>query len=235
MKIERIDDKTVKCFLSNEEMEEYQIDYKDFIMRSDKAKEMVREIIEQAEEEVGYRPPQFAFDLQIMLLQDKGLVLTLSEKEPFDNKDSERILEFLKEMKNMIFQTKDKIGQNLNQGIGTIPVQDENGQNVVETALPRIDKPDYAVFVFDRIGDIIDFANVMPKGLRVASVLYVVDDRYYLYIGKATASYERYSRACVQATEFGSLYTADEDVLRYMIEHGECIIEEKALKKLRLG
>ena len=48
MKIERIDDKTVKCFLSNEELEEYDIDYKDFVTRSDKAKEVVQEIIEQA-------------------------------------------------------------------------------------------------------------------------------------------------------------------------------------------
>ena len=52
MKIERIDDKTVKCFLSNEELEEYDIDYKDFVTRSDKAKEVVQEIIEQAEEDV---------------------------------------------------------------------------------------------------------------------------------------------------------------------------------------
>ena len=44
MKIERIDDKTVKCFLSNEELEEYDIDYKDFVTRSDKAKEVVQEI-----------------------------------------------------------------------------------------------------------------------------------------------------------------------------------------------
>ena len=49
MKIERIDDKTVKCFLSNEELEEYEIDYKDFVVRSEKAKEVVQEIIEQAE------------------------------------------------------------------------------------------------------------------------------------------------------------------------------------------
>ena len=68
MKIERIDDKTVKCFLSNEELEEYDIDYKDFVTRSDKAKEVVQEIIEQAEEEVGYKPPKYAFDLQIMML-----------------------------------------------------------------------------------------------------------------------------------------------------------------------
>ena len=48
MRIERVDDKTVKCFLSNAELEEYEIDYKDFILRSDKAREIVQEIIEQA-------------------------------------------------------------------------------------------------------------------------------------------------------------------------------------------
>jgi adapter protein MecA 1/2 len=234
MKIERVDDKTVKCFLSNEEMEEYQIDYKDFIMRSDKAKEMVREIIEQAEEEVGYRPPQFAFDLQIMLLQDKGLVLTLSEKEPFEANDGERILECLKEMKNMMFHAKEKMGQKLNQSMGQLPAQEENGQNAVDASVRRIEKPEYAVFVFDRISDIMDFATMIPKGLRVVSELYTMDDKYYLYIKKASASYERYSKACVQAMEFGSLYAADEERLSHLKEHGECIIAEKALKKLRL-
>ena len=29
MKIERVDDKTVKCFLSNEELEQHNIDYKE--------------------------------------------------------------------------------------------------------------------------------------------------------------------------------------------------------------
>ena len=44
MKIERVDDKTVKFYISNEELEEFEIDYKDFIMRSEKAKEVVQEI-----------------------------------------------------------------------------------------------------------------------------------------------------------------------------------------------
>ena len=67
MRIERVDDKTIKCFLSNEELEQYEIDYKDFVMRSDKAREVVQEIITQAKEEVGYEPPKYAFDLQIMI------------------------------------------------------------------------------------------------------------------------------------------------------------------------
>ena len=51
-----------------------------------KAKEVVQEIIEQAEEEVGYKPPKYAFDLQIMMVPDEGLMLVFSEKEPLENK-----------------------------------------------------------------------------------------------------------------------------------------------------
>ena len=48
MKFERVDDKTIRCFISNEELEDYQIDYKDFVLRSEKAREVVRDIITQA-------------------------------------------------------------------------------------------------------------------------------------------------------------------------------------------
>ena len=113
MKIERIDDKTVKCFLSNEELEEYDIDYKDFLTRSDKAKEVVQEIIEQAEEEVGYKPPKYAFDLQIMMLPDEGLVLVFSEKEPLENKNGAQLLQALQEMKKVFEEKKAEINATL--------------------------------------------------------------------------------------------------------------------------
>ena len=110
MRIERVDEKTVKCFLSNEELEEYDIDYKDFILRSDKAREIVQEIIEQAEEEVGYKPPKFAFDLQIMMLPDQGLILTFSDRDA-EARESDQFIECLKEMKRIqsrLFRKKEK-------------------------------------------------------------------------------------------------------------------------------
>ena len=97
MKFERVDDKTVRCFISNEELEDYQIDYKDFVLRSEKAREVVRDIIEQAAEEVGYKPPKFAFDMSIMMMPDQGLVLTFSESDPLDEKNGGRLMEYLKD------------------------------------------------------------------------------------------------------------------------------------------
>ena len=110
MRIERIDDKTVKCFLSNEELEEYQIDYKDFVLRSEKAKQVVQDIITQAAEQVGYRPPKFAFDMQIMMLPDQGLLLTFSEGDALNFPGAQQLMEYLREIKETIQRTKDQLG-----------------------------------------------------------------------------------------------------------------------------
>lgn len=215
MKIERVDEKTVKCFLSNEELDEYDIDYKDFVMRSEKAKEVVQEIIEHASEEVGYTPPKFAFDLQIMMIPDQGLVLTFSDKDP-EVSDSSQLIECLQEMKRILQKAREATEQ---MGPG-------NRQGIAE-------KPEEAVFVFGSMRDIMNYAAVLPGNLRVDTTLYEWDGVYYLHLRKGHASYERYSRACIQALEFGALYAADENRILQMKEHGNCLIEEKAVRKLR--
>ena len=206
MRIERVDDKTVKCFLSNEELEEYDIDYKDFILRSDKAREIVQEIIEQAEEEVGYKPPKFAFDLQIMMLPDQGLILTFSDRDP-DIRESDQFIECLKEMKKILERTREKITPSLSasadaQNSGS-PSQDTGNQTPDTVSGQRkasqskqADRPGFAVFAFAGIGQIMEYASMLPANLMVDSRLYEMDGLYYLYLLKGHASYERYSRAC---------------------------------------
>ena len=224
MKIERVDERTVKCFLSNEELEEYDIDYKDFLLRSEKAKEVVQEIIEQAEEQVGYKPPRFAFDLQIMMLPDQGLLLTFSEKDP-DFRDGEQLIECLKEMKQILERTKERMGM----------AAAENNREAIPEQSGRqpVKRPDFAVFSFSALTNVMSYAEAIPSNLRMDSELYEMSGNYFLFLRKGYASYERFSRACVQAMEFGSLYTADEEKTMSIKEHGTCLIETKALRKLR--
>ena len=223
MKIERIDDKTVKCFISNEELEELEITYKDFILRSERAKEVVEDIIEQAVEEVGYKPPEFAMDMQIMMLPDKGMILTLSERSPEDLKKNPMLQEYLKEVQ-----------KTLEEHFGDIATLAKKVKEPTEE-VQKQQKPDFAVFAFDSIRQLSDFAAVLPKNMRMISSLYKMGDVYYLYLQKGGASYERYSRACIHALEYGVLYGATEDKIRYLQEHGECIIAEKAIVKVRLS
>ena len=231
MKIERVDDKTVKCFLSNEELDEYEIDYKDFVLRSEKAKEVVQEIIVQAEEEVGYKPPRYSFDLQIMMLPDQGLVLTFSEREP----EAEPLIECLKEMKRVLQKARERVGlaDSGPQEVKQNPSGESQQVPVQEAAPAEPRKPEFAIFTFTALRDVISFAEVLPTNLRVDSALYEMEDTYYLCLGRGHAAYERYSRACIQAMEFGSLYSAEESLLLRLDEHGKCLIQAKAVKKLR--
>lgn len=242
MKIERVDEKTVKCFISNEELEEFDITYKDFITRSEKAKEVVEEIIEQAIEEVGYKPPQFAMDMQIMMLPEKGMVLTLSEKTPDDIKNNPALMEYLKEMRKTleehfgdIIETHGLPGQS-GKGAGL----QLNGESTQANAKKSSDangenkQPDFAIFKMKSLRDLSDYARILPKNLRVESCLYADKGEYYLFLQKGHASYQRYSRACVQALEYGVLFGATEDKIVYLDEHAECLIPEKAIAKLRL-
>lgn len=236
MKIERIDDKTVKCFLSNEELEEYDIDYKDFVTRSDKAKEVVQEIIEQAEEEVGYKPPKYAFDLQIMMLPEEGLVLVLSDKDPAESKPNTP-MQALRELMRICKEVEKKVQQEEATERSGAPAQSENTEKnkKKQKKTEEASKPQVAIFAFRNIGRVIEYAAVLPTNLRIDSTLYRMEDgTCYAYVRKGGASYERYSRACIQAMEFAALYAADEQKLRYLEEHSECLIREKALKKLRV-
>lgn len=247
MKIERVDEKTVKCFLSNEELEEYDISYKDFVMRSDRAREIVEEIMAQAVEEVDYKPPQFAFDLQIMILPDQGMILTFTERTPEDLKNSTNLMNYLREMRRIL---KEKLGLDGSTIAGLLAqamMTAAAGQGAAEPALPEsqesaetsdkkeaIQKPRFAIFRFANMRSLCSYASVLPKNLRVISRLYQESGTYYLYLERGSASYERYSRASIQALEFGELYAATEDKLVYLEEHGECLIGEKALTRLRL-
>lgn len=284
MKIERINENTVKCFISNEEMQEYEISYKDFVVRSEKAKEIVEEIIMQAKEEVGYRPPQFAFDLQVMAVPEQGMVLTFSEGEPDGTGQRAELMECLKDMKDILNRRKDEIAQqnradgvegtesgsreripedivqsiieeaiknaldrgkkqkDIPGGNGEAPMQGEasgkSADQVSEKEMASKEKQSavstFAVFRFAELRDVMDFAGALPVRLQVKSSLYGMDGEYYLYLDKGRASYDRFSRSCILAMEYADLYTAARDGVAYLAEHGECVIAEGAVKKLRM-
>ena len=213
MRIKRVDEKTVKCFLSNEELEAYEIDYNDFIMHSDKAKQVVQDILAQAAEQVGYKPPKFAFDVQIMVLQDQGILLTFSENDSVNN-HAQKLLDYMKEMKDALESAKEAISE-------------------VEKAPQPVQKSDRAIFVFESLRDVMRLACILPGTLRVQSSLYEMKNRYYLCLNKGGAAYERFSRTCIQAMEFGRLYSAQPGQELVLEEHGKCLIAEKAIQKLR--
>ena len=133
-----------------------------------------------------------------------------------------------------ILRTREKLNQSGGNAAGEggeaeKPKQEDKSKGGKQQA----ERPGFAVFAFSSIGRVMEYAAVLPSNLQVDSVLYEMDGLYYLYLVKGRASYERYSRACIQALEFGSLYAAEERQTARLKEHGQCLIGEKAIRKLR--
>ena len=205
MKIERVDDKTIKCYLSKDELAYYQVDYSDFISRTENAQRLLREIIETAKSEVGYHPPKIAFEMQIMMVPEQGMVLTFSEKDPA-------------------------------MGVLSLPAPVQNTPAAKaggkEQSAPAIDVND-AIFMFTYLSDFMDYAQGLPRGIRIDSTLYKMGEEFYLHIARGKASYDRFSRSCVQALEFSQLFSAGPGCDEVLKEHGEVIIATKAVNRFR--
>jgi negative regulator of genetic competence, sporulation and motility len=226
MKIERVDHKTVKCFLSNEELQTYDITYKDFITRSEKAREVMEEIIIQAEEKVGYQPPKFSFDLQIMMMPEKGMVLTFSEKDPGENQADELLAQCFQELRQLF---ENKLG--INGQTKQLPqVSDGEETRDAETAVRDI--PEFAVFSFSSLRYLYEYAAILPEKLNAKTKLYKRGDQYYLYLSKGKASAAQYGKACIEALEFASLYTADGVHLSELEEHADCLLPRQVIEHL---
>ena len=209
MKIERIDDNTVKCFLSNEELRELEITYKDFVTQSEKARELVMRIVEQATEEVGYRPPQVAMDMQIVVLPEKGMVLTFSEKLPEKFASNPSLLQYLEEMKRVL-------------KMQSTPDPDINYFNM----------PLWIVLRFDDLHRIIELSQNLPSNLRIRSRLYKMNGFYYLIMEKGCASYRNYCKITLRALEYGYYLSSNDDFEGFLDEHATVMIPQKAIQKL---
>ena len=93
MTFKRIDESTIRCIVTEEDMEENGLELDDFFTQSDKAQDFLREVVEQASEEVGYDSGQGMVSLQIMPLPNHGLAITFSESE---SKEWQDVMENIK-------------------------------------------------------------------------------------------------------------------------------------------
>ncbi len=79
MDFQRIDKNTVQCHMTEEEMNEYGFQIEDFFTNQEKSREFLEQIVERAEEEVGYEVESGMISMQLVRLPDNSLMITFSD------------------------------------------------------------------------------------------------------------------------------------------------------------
>ena len=127
----------------------------------------MEEIVKQAIEEVGYQPPKYAFDLSVMMMPDQGMILTFSEKdvnleELLNNPHLDALLgAFAKAAGEKIEAHKEAADEEAENQSAV----ETKTQKVEETAEKRGEQPTFAVFAFESIRDVCQYAEALPSAL----------------------------------------------------------------------
>lgn len=217
MKYKKINDATVQCIITAEDMLEYGLTLSDIFERNEKGEGFLRDIIERAHDEVGYTINGENIAMQITPLQNKGLVVTFTNESPAGFRD---ILQHLKEVL---------------QGVSAeLSKQEEPGrQTLIQDRTAEEYDENRRMFAFSTLHQVMQYTASIPSGISVRSHLYKADKVYYLVMEKNRLSYKMFNKISAQAVEFGNLIAVSEERMQYLNEHGECLIEDRAVSKLR--
>ena len=212
MKYKKINDATVQCIITAEDMLEYGLTLADIFERNEKGEGFLRDIIERAHDEIGYQINGENIAMQITPLKDKGLVVTFTDESPMGFKD------ILQHLKDVLQGVSDEVSR-----------QEQEAAREQESVFDE----NRRMFVFASLYQVMQYTASIPNTLSVKSHLYKEGDVYYLVLEKNRLSYKTFNKISAQGMEFANLIAVSEERMQYLEEHGECLIADRAVSRLR--
>ena len=212
MKSKKNNDATVQCIITAEDMLEYGLTLADIFERNEKGEGFLRDIIERAHDEIGYQINGENIAMQITPLKDKGLVVTFTDESPMGFKD------ILQHLKDVLQGVSDEVSR-----------QEQEAAREQESVFDE----NRRMFVFASLYQVMQYTASIPNTLSVKSHLYKEGDVYYLVLEKNRLSYKTFNKISAQGVEFANLIAVSEERMQYLEEHGECLIADRAVSRLR--
>ncbi len=256
MVFKKLDEYTVQCILSEDEIREEGLELDDFFENRSKVREFLEKLVARASEEVGYHLHGNAIAMQISPASEGQLSITFSEKtEEGLMKMIEQVRELLAEqgedviadvlkslpinsggeqalnrLMERVFaetdQTKTKQKQKASKAKKS---QDEKGEDAQEK------KTDLAIFSFYDWNDLEGYCMILPTSPMVKSWLYKEESkhRYYLVLEPSKISLKDFQKLCVQGVEYGE-YESDHTGKRaFLKEHCKAMIKKRAVDEIQ--
>lgn len=208
MKIEKISNTQVKFLLTGKDLLERGINKNDFHLGSDKIKNLIKEITEQAAMTCGFEP------------DEHGATPIMIEAAPFEN---DGILIIVSKV-NDDFNIKEKFN-----GIPeTIGERHYIQSDISEAPYTSMDSGNIAVYSFDNLDRVERACKSAIQYYSGNSSLYKLNNRFYLLLLNDSINITSYESFDILMNEFGQKHISNLITKGYLSEYGEIIIENNA-------
>ena len=244
MRFKRIDNNSIRCIISQEEMDAHGIGIDDLMDDRHKAETFLRYILQQAHDVLNFEMTGNVLNVQLSVMPggDVSLMITDNEHSALRNllnqfKDSLRMMkEAVEEKQSGLAELKNIVGRELEERRN----RSENAR-ILEQGLPE-----KSPFSKDSVEDPFDCvvwaelpsleqAITLVKTVEILkdrpSSLYKYRDLYYLRIDMKSTRKEAASLAFSAAEYVNSVYAENPGVYD-VIEHGSLILPENAIATL---
>ena len=224
MKITKINDNSIRCVISREEMSEKGINLDELMDDRSKAEEFLRYVLQQARYEVNFVTKGEALNVQMTVMKDGDVSLMISDDQ---NMAIHAMLAQFKEKLREFQETLANGGKNNTTDVVSL----DPAQTVLLTGASDDEIVDMDVWVeLDTLDDCMLLANSLSLP-DAESRLLKYHDSYYLTI-HLEQSRKELARSVFSIAEYSeNMYTVG-TASYYIEEHGKVLIGERALYEL---
>lgn len=254
MRIEKVNDNQIRCFLSREEMESRQLHLKELAYGTEKAKRLFRDLMQEAYQRFGFEAENLPVMVEAVPMHDDSLVLIVTKVENPEELDT-RFSNFAPSVKSgpsdgagqstsalgqLLEAIRKEIGESTD-GSGKTPAagkKKETGGKASQAAGAGSILPSGSqLYTFTTLGAAADAACLAAPVFAGKSALYrdPADSKYYLFLTPAgDADSAQYTRALSTFSEFGTSEMITPAREQYLREHCEVLCEKDAVRNLSM-
>lgn len=224
LKFTRINDNSIRCLITKEEMTEQGINLDELMDDRSKAEEFLRIVLQQARYELGFETTGEALNVQLSVMKDGDVSLMISDDQ------NAAIRAMLSQFKERLKEFTEAMEQTRKQSKAAVIDADKSAKAILGTSTEDkvIDMDIWAEL--ELLDDCIRLAKALDLP-DTPSTLLKYHDTYYLTMRLSQTRHDLV-RSVFSIAEFSiNMYT--EGPATYGVaEHGKRIIKENALKEL---
>lgn len=211
MKIERISENQLKLTLTKDDLKERDIKLEDLITPSEKTQKLFRDIMEQALDEEDFVSENTPLMVEAVPMGTEGIMIIVTKVNNKDKKGNTTA---------DLLQQAQETRRWKKKPLDTLEHAEEKNSDILIYSFPALD-------------DIINVSLRLESGFKGESAVYKNEGKYFLVLQGDTYTAEESSEELeLVLKEYGQKHVSTPLAKYYLLEHGETIIADKAVKAL---
>lgn len=245
MRIERINENSIKCTLSSFDLSVRNLNLRELAYGSEKARKLFDEMMTKASSEVGFNAENTPIMIEAIPMSSDSIQLIISKvpnpeeldtrfsrftQNPALRKEAEN---WLSKLASALLEGADGFADQLRKESKASDASPADNADVSAAAGVKPAENEFRAFAFEDL-DLVIKASRSASSFAGGSSLYKspIDGHYVLVIENNVETQEEFSRACNIVAEYGRMIKTVQDSLSYYAEHYQLITGGNAVGKL---